>query len=173
MDGIYKIELWGAQGKPSSNFASYTSGKISLNKNDKLYVYVGGRDAYNGGASAKEGDTSGGATDVRLVSGSWENITSLRSRIMVAAGSANNSHGGYGAPGGGVAGYDGIPFIDPELTGSDSTGKGHHKLVEVWLDILIGQGLSLLLENLEKVEKARLLMVAPVVVGTMAVVELV
>src|SRR5690606_21349938 len=33
----------------------------------------------------------GGATDIRLVSGAWNNTASLRSRIMVAAGGSGSS----------------------------------------------------------------------------------
>jgi len=44
-DGIYKIELWGAQGGGTTSYSGgaggYTSGEISLNKNMLLYLYVG------------------------------------------------------------------------------------------------------------------------------------
>ena len=131
--GFYQIELWGAQGgnsvgnnsKTCSNnrgkaygggcggFGAYTSGVIKLNKDDTLYVYVGGRglDAkagnnraggWNGGGSStydhsdnEASGSGGGATDIRLVPTSsttaWNEFNSLKSRIMVAAGGGGGS----------------------------------------------------------------------------------
>ena len=118
--GTYKIELWGASvqnqgntGKISYLFGAYTSGEIELNKNEKLYIYVGEMGTrqdisttYNGGGSSSKGSygaqgsqyyqnySGAGATDVRLIDGQWSEIKSLRSRIMVAAGSGRGSRGG-------------------------------------------------------------------------------
>ena len=110
-DGYYYLELGGAEGGNDDIYLSLgakTSGYIYLEKGEKLYFYVGeqGTDyntncrtsgyEFNGGGIAKPakagvcGTTGGGATDVRLVGGSWDNISSLISRIMVAAGA-----GGY------------------------------------------------------------------------------
>ena len=116
-DGTYKIELWGAGIKLLDNagnvnyvYGAYTSGEIKLNKNEVFYIYVGEMGAqgdinstYNGGGSSSRGGyyptyiqnySGAGATDVRLESGLWDNETSLRSRIMVAAGSGRGSRGG-------------------------------------------------------------------------------
>jgi len=78
-----------------------------LSSNDKLYINVGGKGVsattavvstaaggYNGGANGYVSRTSctqqaasgGGATDIRLVNGTWNNDASLNSRIMIAAG---------------------------------------------------------------------------------------
>ena len=42
----YRVELWGASGQDYNSIlggkGSYTSGEIELNKNDALYIYVGG-----------------------------------------------------------------------------------------------------------------------------------
>ena len=126
--GIYKIELWGASGgKVYATYTSswpgqenlhglggYTAGDISLNKNDKLYIYIGeagmkpaGMTAtvhggWNGGGSSLPstdnddyGGTGGGATDVRLVPTSsltaWNEFDSLKSRIMVAGGGGGSA----------------------------------------------------------------------------------
>ena len=121
-NGLYRIELWGAQGNmPSSKRSvggagSYTSGEISLEQGDKLYVYVGehrtdtstsfnagsiggiSTDSNNGGGVCGYG--GGGATDVRLVSGSWNDSGSLSSRIMVAAGGGGASDYAFPASGG-------------------------------------------------------------------------
>ena len=82
--GTYKIELWGAQGNGTSSYpggkGGYTSGNISLSKNEKLYIYVGSQAGYNGGGSqlGSLGYSGGGATDVRLTSGTWSNFDSLK-----------------------------------------------------------------------------------------------
>ena len=118
-DGWYYIELGGAQGGSSyiegngtydGGLGAVTSGYIELEAGEKLYFYVGGADTgyntncrtsgyeFNGGGIAKPasngicGATGGGATDVRLVGGSWNNTASLISRIMVAAGGVWSSN---------------------------------------------------------------------------------
>lgn len=115
--GYYKIECFGADGGKAradgvlsgkGGIGGYTSGTIYLNKNEKIYVYVGGKgeDAvtskdvkggYNGGGlgtwDRSDDDASGaggGATDIRLVNGEWDNFDSLKSRIMVAGGGARS-----------------------------------------------------------------------------------
>ncbi|MDO4996849.1 MAG: glycine rich domain-containing protein [Bacilli bacterium] len=118
--GSYKIELWGSKGgnlNTSLSMGGYTSGKISLSKGQKLYIYVGAfGKAFNYGIQ-KYSASGGGATDIRLVSGSWSNFDSLKSRIMVAAG--GGSRGGTnawdsglpaGGSAGGLIGYNGDPF---------------------------------------------------------------
>ena len=129
--GKYKIELWGAQGGSVSDASggkgAYTSGIISLNQNDVLYFYVGGagsstaagtaastQGGYNGGGGTGGQDccsrmfgTCGGATDVRLVGGAWNDFTSLASRIMVAAGGGgayNGDNYGWKSNAGGYGG---------------------------------------------------------------------
>lgn len=100
----------------------YVSGEIYLNKGEKFYVYVGGHGAdaiayrnsiggYNGGGLGTwdNGDdeaagAGGGATDLRLTSGKWDNFDSLKSRIMVAAGGAGASWNTHGGAGGGWEG---------------------------------------------------------------------
>lgn len=128
-NGTYKIELWGGAGghlsdRTNNGKGGYTSGEISLNKDSKFYVYVGGKGAstsspgggaaggYNGGGNCtSQCGGGGGATDVRVVSGSWNDTSSLRSRIMVAAGGAgenNYTTSGElrGGSAGGLIGYD-------------------------------------------------------------------
>ena len=132
--GTYKLETWGAQGGSydstyTGGNGAYASGKIFLIENKKLYIYVGQENncvegssgntsgGYNGGGTA--GSTiwpnrnfcgGGGATDVRLVNGKWNNINSLKSRIMVAAGGGGanyfgSSYHAIGGSGGGLIGY--------------------------------------------------------------------
>ncbi len=88
--GLYKIELWGAQGGGGSvgstgityegGTGGYVSGEIKLAKNDMLYLYVGGKGqsyfenndterytgGYNGGGDGfRYAYAGGGATDIR------------------------------------------------------------------------------------------------------------
>lgn len=135
-DGTYRIELWGASGGNIDPYiggkGAYTGGYITLKKNQVLYIYVGGEGkaelegGYNGGSSISETQTlygapGGGATDVRLVGGSWNSFEGLKSRIMVAAGGGGANYrnitaekdkklygSGNGGSGGGLWGYDGI-----------------------------------------------------------------
>ena len=110
--GLYMIEAWGASGnndyntytKTYASYAGYTSGYISLNKGEVLYLYVGGQGkTFNCCTTQGSNAGSGGASDVRLVSGDWNNTESLASRIMVAGG-AGGSYSDSSAPGGGAAG---------------------------------------------------------------------
>ena len=135
--GYYKVELWGAQGGSNEvatgGKGAYTTGKIYLNEGTKLYLYIGGMGAiskdsvvtagYNGGGSgattdplntneifSQYGGGGGGATDIRLVSGEWNDQNSLKSRIMVAAGGSGASNGENpkdGSAGGTLLGIDG------------------------------------------------------------------
>ena len=130
-----QIEAWGAEGGGrvlSGNSASglggkggYSSGTLSVTPNQDLYVYVGGHGSsstngvaaggWNGGgsgyasSSGEPGNGGGGATDVRTVNGSWNDATSLASRVIVAAG-------------GGGGGED---PSDPYGYGGGLTGSGY------------------------------------------------
>ena len=127
------MEAWGASGNTSrtgcwngycskiGGSGGYTSGKIEMNSEDELYLYIGHSGAnarlttaYNGGAASSStgccgSSTSyggGGSTDVRLISGDWNNTESLNSRIMVAGaggGATAYSNAGHG---GGLYGHD-------------------------------------------------------------------
>ncbi len=157
-EGNYKIELWGASGGGAYyNYSdvyygddvyegvgeyikggkgAYTKGIIHLNKNNKLYIYVGemGNDyssvpyvegiyirpvgGYNGGGSGGQAyqisGGGGGATDVRLNisnTGNWDDFDSLKSRIMVAGaggGTSNWRSTVSGGNAGGLTGENGI-----------------------------------------------------------------
>ena len=118
---------------------AYTAGLINLNKNKILYVYVGGSPlqinttlvsdgnhvgGFNGGESITSGQEiygapGGGATDIRLSNGNWNEFSSLKSRIMVAAGGggANFRNEGYGegngGEGGNLVGINGYEALTP------------------------------------------------------------
>jgi hypothetical protein len=103
----YGIELWGAQGGGAYGAkGAYTKGDIVFNKASLIYIYVGQQGGnlnggYNGGANnvpagvtisgTRQGSSGGGATDIRLTSGAWNDFNSLKSRIMVSGGG-----GGFG-----------------------------------------------------------------------------
>ena len=116
--GTYKIQCWGAG---STWQGAYTSGELRINKNTVLYIYVGAgllgyytykalthSVIFNGGGGFTTGcgdfnnNTGGGATDIRLANGSWDDFSSLKSRIMVAAG-GSGSVGPFSLPGYGGA----------------------------------------------------------------------
>lgn len=118
-DGWYKIELWGAAGYGTSGGkGAYVSGIIFLEKNDHLYFYVGEQGKSSGKAFNSGTVKSGGATDVRLISGSWNDETSRDSRIMVAGG------GGSAGNGGAIAGNGSSPGTQT-IGDVNSTGGGY------------------------------------------------
>ncbi len=120
-DGTSRGELTYTGGK-----GAYTNGAISLIKGKNIYLYIGGKGpnnislnsctggdtgGYNGGGTlasgqCKFGSPGGGATDIRIANGVWNNFNSLKSRIMVAAGGggANFRNQGYGEGNGGEGG---------------------------------------------------------------------
>ena len=118
--GLYKIECWGGQGitwddETEKGRGGYVSGLIRFHQFTLLYLHIGGVGiegskgvAYNGGGWAQRG--GGGATDVRLKSGAWNNFESLKSRIIVAGGGGGGDSDGntrdYGGAAGGLEGFD-------------------------------------------------------------------
>ena len=131
--GLYKLEVWGAEGGFGNSSSpggkgGYSSGYYKLTVGDKIYIYVGGKGTtgvdpnggYNGGGAAQTGTagkhagSGGGATDIRLINGLWNNSDSLKSRIIVAGGGGgggwfhNTNAGNYsGGAGGGLSGANG------------------------------------------------------------------
>ena len=149
-EGYYQIELWGAagtygQGVGDSKVAgkgAYTSGIIYLNAGQKLYFYVGQQGqvgcedyltcntlSFNGGGLGGYFTTSksyrvssgGGATDVRLEPGEWNDLNSLKSRIMVAAGGGGGDDVNTGSNGGTLIGEDGNPMNSGSVAGGGGT----------------------------------------------------
>ncbi|MFL8675736.1 glycine-rich protein [Clostridioides sp. GD02404] len=124
--GKYKFECWGARGGTRGTpyesgfyygYGGYCSGEITLKKETTLYLYVGldGRKDYrfNGGGSGSSA-SGGGATDIRLIGGEWDNEQGLLSRIIVAGGGGGTIDTYRGGDGGGLKGmpgrgWNGIP----------------------------------------------------------------
>ena len=104
--GTYKIECWGSKGKSQTStgkpgLGAYTKGSFAIFKRTVLYGYVGATGRFNSVGPKFGGISGGGATDVRLqTSELWNDTTSLKSRIMVAAGGGGaewpNAIGGNG-----------------------------------------------------------------------------
>ena len=94
---------------------AYTAGDITFNEtiiniHPNLYIYVGGRGqscdgkryasrtgGYNGGGNGigdndntDSGGGGGGASDIRISNGAWNSFSSLKDRIMVAAGAGGS-----------------------------------------------------------------------------------
>lgn len=135
-DGSSRGELTYTGGK-----GAYTNGAINFIKGTNIYLYIGGKGpdnislnsctggdtgGYNGGGTllsgqCKFGSPGGGATDIRIVNGVWNNFNSLKSRIMVAAGGggANFRNQGYGEGNGGDGGtLNGIDGEESLMDGS-------------------------------------------------------
>ena len=130
-NGYYKVEAWGAQGGNSGGKGAYTYGEVYLKKGTNLYIQVGGQGSnnpagvlqsvaggYNGGGGtegqnccSRSFGTGGGATDIRLSGGAWNDDLSLKSRIMVAAGGGGRftegTEGGSAGAGGALNGLPG------------------------------------------------------------------
>ncbi len=118
------------------SLGAYTSGNIKLFKSNTFYIYIGeaGRDngiaTYNGGGKGGYvvpyfeipnsviettydkyfGNSGGGASDIRLINGNWNDKSSLISRIMVAGGGGGDGTYDYSnqnSSSGGLIGYKG------------------------------------------------------------------
>jgi len=134
IDGIYKVEVWGAQGGSYSTtyyggYGGYSVGEISLNEGDTLYINVGGKgtdnssygNLYNGGYNGGgrnganpggkwTGGSGGGATHIATSSGLLSTFSSSVSKIIiVAGGGGGGSHAlnGISAYGSGYGGSGG------------------------------------------------------------------
>ena len=111
--GKYKLECYGAAGgSKNPGKGGYTKGVIKLEEQQMLYIYVGGKGisenwseafagGYNGGGKSNYNNrgSGGGATDIRLKSGNFNNYNSLNTRLIVAGGgggSYENVRGGDG-----------------------------------------------------------------------------
>ena len=149
--GIYSFECFGASGNdgnPSTTFSrgGITFGMIRIFETKRMFVYIGekgeknGPPTFNGGGKGNIYSFSGGgATDVRLSPGDWNNSESLESRIMVASGGGGftkfgtNNHDGnnlsINSNGGGLIGNMGPRYIrnNPKLVITHAIGGSQDK----------------------------------------------
>ena len=139
LPGRYKMECMGSQGGSHSSggvggLGGHVWGELELNYVQQFHIYVGRTPyspttgGYNGGAGSQEATLSsagGGATDIRLVGGNWDNQTSLLSRIMVAGGGGSGGHTGSGGAGGGLTGGNGSNTSGTFGRGGSQTAAGY------------------------------------------------
>ena len=139
--GKYKLEVWGASGggtgeNVSAGYGGYSTGQITLNKGEVIYIVIGGEGGttqapasqvnggYNGGGSGFSADkygvnnygSGGGATHIAKVSGTLSELSNNISSILIVAGGGGGSayykngteyyHYGSGGSGGGYKGVN-------------------------------------------------------------------
>lgn len=111
VDGYYQVELWGAQGE-------YTKGIIYLKKGTNLYVYVG----------VENSNEFQDSTDIRIVSGNYNNFNSIKSIIMLASGKIDGYYSSSSNVVSFISGYDGCDAITENSTADNivHTGQSIH-----------------------------------------------
>ncbi|HBF8567994.1 TPA: hypothetical protein KO064_000238 [Clostridioides difficile] len=142
--GKYKFECWGSSGGINNSSwytdakGGYSKGEITLKKQTTLYIYVGEsgyassstanntKSGFNGGGKGYLNQQvmgtyysmyGGGATDIRLVGGAWDDEQGLLSRIIVAGGGGGSYSPYTGGAGGGLAGGTGYSANDRHRPG--------------------------------------------------------
>ena len=139
--GIYTLQVWGAQGgndpaNPTTVFGGrggYSTGQLTLQAGTTIYIYVGGQGT--GSTSSTWNSTGGGgATDVRLVGGAWNDSAGLLSRIIVAGGGGGRHGKNYeaaayiGNDGGGLSApsytTNGVSVVGASQTSGGSSNYG-------------------------------------------------
>ena len=131
--GKYRFECWGSSGsnlgQELGGTGAYVSGEVTFKTRKTVYLYIGGKGnstngGYNGGGSSSSWARSGGgATDIRLTNGAWDNPNSLLSRIMVAGAGAGANDEQAKVGFGGLNGSDGSGSNDATC-GGNIPGKG-------------------------------------------------
>jgi len=134
LSGVYKLEVWGAQGGSYDTtiyggYGGYSVGEVFLNENEIIYINVGGKGStiyhsdnvipggYNGGGSARSindadvySSSGGGATHIATSSGLLSSLASNSSEVLIVAGGGGGSNKfvsdyyGHGGVGGGMTG---------------------------------------------------------------------
>ncbi|MGF0556115.1 glycine rich domain-containing protein [Clostridioides difficile] len=150
--GRYKFECWGARGGALGTpyesgfyygYGGYCSGEITLKKETTLYLYVGidGRKGYNfNGAGYGNGASGGGATDIRLIGGTWDNEQGLLSRIIVAGGGGGTYDKQHGGDGGGLKGTLGTSSTGAVAHGGTQFEGGRGRVEDGSCDGFFGKG---------------------------------
>ncbi|WP_131043685.1 glycine rich domain-containing protein, partial [Clostridioides difficile] len=150
--GKYKFECWGARGGATGTPLSdgfyygkggYCSGELTLRKKTALYVYVGfdgKKGSQFNGAGYCGSATGGGATDIRLVDGNWDNPQGLLSRIIVAGGGGGTRDRYTAGSGGGLKGGIGRDFNGSPSHGGTQFEGGKGKYDDGSLDGSFGKG---------------------------------
>ena len=157
--GTYKLEVWGAQGGTSlengklsgkGGYGGYSTGNLIIDKNEKIYINVGGRGndgvikvpittgGYNGGGNGlwdnRDDESSGGgggATHIAYESGLLSSFEKSQSKIIIVSGAGGGGAWNYlGGSGGGISGNKGItPGMDDRdsIPGTQTSGYAFGK----------------------------------------------
>lgn len=124
--GRYLFECWGAGSVGA--YGGYARGEIYLESRTVFYYCVGSSiEIFNGNAYSRGiRYRSGGATDIRLIGGGvWNDVASLRSRIMVAGGAGSpGAAANIGGHGGGIIGKDMTGGVGAGGYGATQTSGG-------------------------------------------------
>lgn len=118
--GLYKLQVWGAQGQNSGGKGGYSIGYKELSKSSKVYIVVGGSSGFGGGGTNKASLSTGylgsyyggGASHFAFVTGQIRDIgktTFDKQGLIVAGGGGGGDKGGAG---GGLTGSTGTSDAD-------------------------------------------------------------
>ncbi len=123
--GTYKIETWGAQGTINGGLGAYSHGQVILQKDQKMYVYIGGQNGYNGGTNSnRNGGGGGGATHIAKKSGLLSTLSNSLTNILIVSGGGGGGDswktGAFGGNAGGLIG--GASSITTDSTYKYATG---------------------------------------------------
>ncbi|MBQ8132213.1 MAG: InlB B-repeat-containing protein [Bacilli bacterium] len=150
-DGEYTLEVWGAQGGSNTfeeysvdgGYGGYSKGIISLKKNQKLYINVGGAGVtkekeycaggYNGGGNANASTAAysnasgGGATHISFISGKLSTLSKYKDYILIVAGGGGGAHlhrngKSYPGSGGGFIGASTVNIFQASNLCAPGTG---------------------------------------------------
>ena len=141
--GIYKLEVWGAQGGSWSGVAGwddetaakkilggaggYASGYIKISQGQNIYISIGKEsENCNPTGLIGSGPGGGGASYISLVSGNLKNLNNNIDKIIIVSGGGGGSEwgNGQGGSGGGYIGSSGIRGSGINTTGGTQTSGG-------------------------------------------------
>ena len=134
------VELRGAQGGNSiygdGGLGGLVDAEIAVFPGQTLYVYVGSQPTkqgsnapggWNGGgntSTAPSAGGGGGASDIRLVGGAWNELNSLESRLVVAAGGGGRAFNSTDMRGGGLSSFGTYPAYQNSAGKNGGFGLG-------------------------------------------------
>jgi hypothetical protein len=129
--GVYQLEVWGAQGGNDTSYSStvfggrggYSVGTVQLKTKTTLYIYVGGSGTGLLSGSRWGSTGGGGATDIRIQNGAWNDNSGLKSRIIVAGGGGGRLGKNWESVTG-FLGNDGGGTVAPTFSNSGYTVYG-------------------------------------------------
>ena len=146
--GVYKLEVWGAQGGNGGGLGGYSYGHVLLEAGTVLYICCGQAGAttsvamYNGGGGGMSkyfdftpsykptttGGSGGGATHIATRSGTLAELGNTSGLLIVAGGGGGAAGGnglgssyGIGGTGGGESGGAGVGFASWTSSGGTQT----------------------------------------------------